>query len=250
MSTTAGALTQLKVTSTTASLSSAVATGGTGPYSYQWYRSTTTGFTPGSGNILAGKTALTLEDTGLTPNTTYYYKVVATDAGSVTGESSQLPVLTSPQSLSQNQFDQVPLVGTLDLRYNFNTKSAEIHSSQATPLYNGMAVKIVDEAGGVPKVVGCSANTDEVFGFINYDNKSRSFNAGDRVEISQAGNVMFLVATVSGARGVQAQLDLSTGGGVAPNAADGADIVGYFYDKPVAGQLCRVELSVPSFLKS
>lgn len=45
---------------------------------YQWYRSTTQGFTPGGGNILSGKTSRTLTDTGLTSNTVYYYVLRAT----------------------------------------------------------------------------------------------------------------------------------------------------------------------------
>jgi hypothetical protein len=60
MTLTAGAITQTAVTDTTASLVVAAATGGTRPYTYQWYRSTTSGFSPGGGNIISGATALTL----------------------------------------------------------------------------------------------------------------------------------------------------------------------------------------------
>ncbi len=100
MSTTAGALSQLSVSDTKASLSSAAATGGAAPYTYQWYRSTTSAFSPGAGNLISGATALTLNDTGLIPNTQYYYKVRATDSNSVTGDSSQLAVATAPPLLS------------------------------------------------------------------------------------------------------------------------------------------------------
>ena len=247
----AGALSQVSVTSTTASLSSAVATGGTGPYTYQWYRSTTTGFTPGGGNILSGATSLTLNDTGLIPNTQYYYKVVATDTGNgnVTATSSQLAVTTAAPVLNPNQFAQSPYLGMLDLRFDYNTVSVLIDVSQATPLYSGSAVKIVDSADGVPKVVGCAANSDEVFGFILFDIKTVQFLAGAAAEVSQAGNVMYLYATGSISRGAQVTLDLSTNGGVAQLvSSSGNNIVGWAYDKSsAAGTLIRVRLTTPSF---
>lgn len=82
-------------TDTTADLS-VIAAGGTAPYSYQWYRSTSNGFTPGAGNILSGKTGTTLNDTGLTAGTTYYYVCRVTDsAGSPgTADSNQVTVTT------------------------------------------------------------------------------------------------------------------------------------------------------------
>jgi hypothetical protein len=51
------------------------------------------GFTPGGGNILAGKTSLSLADTGLTPTTTYYYILAATDSVAAVVDSAcfQLP---------------------------------------------------------------------------------------------------------------------------------------------------------------
>lgn len=251
MATTAGALTQVSVASTSARLSSAAATAGTAPYTYQWYRSTTTGFTPGGGNIIAGATALTLNDTGLIPNTQYYYKVVATDAGSVTGESAQLAVATSAPVLSPNSFSQSPIVGMIDMRFPYNSVSVQIDVSQATGLYAGAAVKMVDSADGVPKVIGCAADSDEVLGFINYDIKTIVFVGGSLAEISMAGNVMYLYATGAIARGAQVSLDLTTNGGVRSAAGNtGDDIVGWAYDKAsAAGALIRVFIKTPSFLK-
>lgn len=249
MATTAGALTQDSVTSTTATLTSAAASGGAAPYTYQWYRDTASGFTPGVGNLVSGATDLELEDTGLVPNTQYYYKVVATDSGSVTGESAQLAVATSVPTLSQNQFAQSPFLGMIDMRFPYNTVSVQIDSSQDDDLYAGAAVKIVDSAGGVPKVVACSAESDECFGFINFDIKTVTFEAGDMAEISQKGNYMFLYATEAIARGVQVVLDLATNGGIQAAAGEtGSTIVGYAYDKAsAAGDLIRVVLAVPSF---
>jgi len=68
--------------------------GGTTPYSYQWYRSTSSGFIPGAGNMVSGATSTTLNDTGLSPMTTYYYKCVVTDSASATATSNQVTVTT------------------------------------------------------------------------------------------------------------------------------------------------------------
>ncbi len=251
MTLTAGVLSQVSVASTTANLLATAATGGTSPYTYQWYRSTTTGFTVGAGNILAGKTALTLADSGLTPGTQYYYKVVATDTGhsNDTVEYVQLAVATAAPVLSPNSFAQSPYLGMVDLRFPYNSVSVQIDTTQATPLYAGAAVKMVDSADGVPKVIGCSADSSECLGFINFDIKTVSFVAGVGAEISMAGNVMYLYATGAIARGVQVSLDLTTNGGVRSAAGNTGDkIVGWAYDKAAAaGQLIRVFLKTPSF---
>ena len=125
-----GALSLVSVGPTSDSLSSAVATGGTAPYTYQWYRSTSSGFSPGSGNIISGATSLTLMDSNLIPNTQYYYKVVATDSGSVSGTSSQLAVLTTNGNvLNPNQFALVPILGMLDLQFDYGTISAQVDAT-------------------------------------------------------------------------------------------------------------------------
>lgn len=251
MAVTAGALSQTSVGPTSAVLASEAATGGTGPYTYQWYRSQTSGFTPGGGNIISGATDLTLSQSGLIPNTTYYYKVVATDTGdsNATDESAQLTVVTSAPALSPNQFAQSEYLGVIDMRFPYNSVSVQIDASQAAALYAGSAVKMVDSAGGVPKVVGCSADSDEVLGFINFDIKTVQFLAGAQAEISMGGNVMYLYSTGAIARGAQVVLTLTTNGGVAAATGSSAKrIVGWAYDKATAaGELIRVFLKTPSF---
>lgn len=250
MTITAGVLSQVSVSSTSDSLAATAATGGTAPYTYQWYRSVTSGFTPGGGNLIAGATALTLNDTGLIPNTQYYYKVVATDATTATVTYAQLAVATTVPTLSPNQFDQSPFLGTIDMRFPYNTISVLIDVSQATPLYAGSAVKLVANAnGGVPKVVGVAADTDEVFGFINFDIKTVQFLAGVPAEISMAGNYIWLYATGSITQGSQVTLDVTTNGGVGQLVgSSGANIVGFAFDgAATGGTLIRVRLSTPSY---
>lgn len=251
MSVTAGALSQTSVGPTSVVLASAAATAGVGPYTYQWYRSQTPGFSPGGGNIIAGATSLTLSQSGLIPNTTYYYKVVATDTGdsNATSTSAQLAVVTSAPALNPNQFAQSEYLGVIDMRFPYNTVSVQIDASQSTPLYAGSAVKMVDSAGGIPKVVGCSADSDQVLGFINFDIKTIQFLAGAQAEISMGGNVLYLYSTEAIARGAQVVLTLSTNGGIgAATGSTAKRIVGWAYDKAsAAGELIRVFLKTPSF---
>lgn len=249
---TAGVLSKVLILATEAQLAATAASGGTGPYTQQWYRSTTSGFTPGGGTLISGATALTLDDTGLIPGTQYYYKVRYTDTGHSNDivDSAQLSVLTSAPSQSSNQFAMTSILGNLDLRYNPDTVPAQIDNSEAGTLYAGQAVKLVDNAGGVPKVVACSANSDQVFGFINFSIKDKTFIAGSRAEISLDQNVMHLYATAAIARGAQVCLDITTVGGVRSlaSASSGDCIVGFAYDQAAAaGSLIRVKLNSPSF---
>jgi len=60
------------------------------------YRSTTSGFTAGSGNQIAtGVTATAYSDTGLTPSTTYYYLVEGVDSAGSSAASNQASATTS-----------------------------------------------------------------------------------------------------------------------------------------------------------
>lgn len=252
MSLTAGTISLLSVQSNTSSLSATAASGGTGPYTQQWYRSTTTGFSPGGGNILTGQTSLTLSDSGLIPNTLYYYKVVYTDTGNsnATVTATQLAVTTTAPSQTQNPFVQTPFIGQVDLKIGpTNVVGAQIDSSQASALYSGSAVNVVNSADGAPKVVGSATDADSVFGFIVYDIKSPSYTAGLRCEVALAGTCMWLYATTAIARGAQVVLDLVSPGSVQAATGGTTDtIVGWAYDKsPGYGNLIRVILSTPSF---
>ena len=83
---TAGTASTSSVGNTVASLSATAESGGVAPVTYQWQRSTTSG--SGFSNV-SGATSLTLNDTGLTNGTTYYYRLVYTDAASSTVTSNE-----------------------------------------------------------------------------------------------------------------------------------------------------------------
>lgn len=241
----AGALSKTLIGQSFANLSSAAATGGTSPYTYAWYRSTTTGFTPGAGNILTGQTGLTLADSGLIPNTTYYYVVVATDTGNgnVTAQSAQLTVGTEP-SLSQNNISQQQYVGVVDLRIGpTNVVSAFIDSSIGTGVaYNGQAVKLVaSTAGGVPRVVPVTSKSDAVFGFIVFNIKDIQYGAGQACEVARWGTIQWLYATGVITQGAEVCVDPTYVGGVQATG-NTATFVGQAYDGCSAAGLIKVQL--------
>lgn len=112
-------------TTTSLTLTAADAVGGTAPYTYQWHRSTTPGFTPSVGTQVSGATSKTLNNTGLTTGQSYYYRLAFTDATSTTVMSNQVTGVPSASNASANQFNTaegnifVTITGpvTLNLRH-------------------------------------------------------------------------------------------------------------------------------------
>jgi hypothetical protein len=254
---TAGAISLVSALANAINLSATAATGGTAPYTYQWYRSVVSGFTTGAGNLLSGQTSLTLSDTSLVPNTTYYYVLIATDSATPTPATvsySQFTATTLSNILSQNQFAMASIQGMLDLKVGqASVVAAEVDVSETGTLYAAQPVRIVSSSDGIPKVIHCSANSDSVFGYIVYDIKSQGFKAGQRIELAQGGSCMYLYASGAITRGNQVISDVASipNGGVKDfsSGTTGENIVGYAYDLAAAyGSLIRVVLRCPSFL--
>jgi hypothetical protein len=148
-------------------------------------------------------------------------------------------------TLSMNQFKPQAVKGMLDLERNLNTVSCEVHSTQSTALVAGQAVKLYDEVGKLPKVVAIAADTDDVFGFVNYSIKDASFAAGSKVEISTfRGNVMYMEASaaisawanvmpvVSGQKIATATSSKRIGGKALDAASEDGDLVRVLIDLP------------------
>lgn len=249
-----GPISIVSVGSNSDSLLSAAASGGVGPYTYQYYRSTTSGFTPGGGNIVSGATSLALNDSGLTPFTQYYYKIRVTDTGNsnATADSAQLSVMTSAASPNPNQFALAPYLGMLDLRFNGDTISCTFDPAGSGSLVGGQAVKFSVNSSGDPLVVPSLLASDDVAGFVNYDIKSAVFGPGSRMEISMAGNVMYVYAALAVNRGqfltsLPAAVAGGTNGGVVPvTGSSGFPIVGYALDSVPSGSLFRMFIQTPA----
>jgi hypothetical protein len=132
-----------------------------------------------------------------------------------------------------------------DLRMNSQSIACQVDSSSAGGLVPGQAVKMVDLGGGIPKVVECAADTDDVFGFINYDIKSQAFAVGDKVEVSALrGNVMYMTASAAVARNAKVMIVVASK--KVAVATTGKTIVGRALDKAAAdGDLIRVVIDLP-----
>jgi hypothetical protein len=68
-------------------LKASVTTLTTGPYTYQWYKSGTAGFTPGAGNLIPGATTAFWVDTSGSGG---YYACIVTDSLSATSTAADI----------------------------------------------------------------------------------------------------------------------------------------------------------------
>lgn len=256
-----GSIQLVSVGATSVSLLAPQATGGSGSVSYQYYRATSSGFTPGSQYEVGGD-SLALNDSGLTPGTAYYYMIVATDAAMDTASSAQLTVQTSAASPNPNQFSQSPFLGMLDLRFNPDTVSVQFDPAGSGSLVAGQVVQFSTQStqgqslagagNGIPLVEPAGSSDAIPAGFVNYDIKSVAYAPGDRLEISLFGNVMYLYATEDIDRGefvysLPFGEDGGCNGGVAPiTGSSGFPIAGWSLDTAAQGTLCRIFLQTPS----
>jgi hypothetical protein len=117
-------------------------------------------------------------------------------------------------------------------------------------MYPGAPVKrVASSQGSAPVVTLCTAETDEVFGFITFDIKNPAFIAGMTANVSIKNNVLYMYATAAIVAGAQVQLDLA-GNGIKTAADSNDTIVGWAFDSAAAsGQLFRVYIETPSYRK-
>lgn len=144
---------------------------------------------------------------------------------------------------SSNQFKQSPEKGLLDEKIGAQIFPCSVDDSEAGTLVPGQAVKMVDSIGGVPKVIASTAQTDDHFGFVQYDYRKTTFKAGDALEIVRKG-ILILEASEAIARNGKVSAVIS---GAKVEAADTTEIIiGRALDKATAnGDLIRVIVDLP-----
>lgn len=239
MALTSGAISLVKKFANHIQVAGTAATGGTGPYSYTWHFSTTSGFSPDSSNKADGATGLQATIKGLVPGQTYYVKMLTTDEGAsgATVASDQLTVQTLPFEDNQNQFIQTPGLGQVDLRYSVNT----ISGLAGEALVSGQAVKF----GSDNKLHACTSNSDRVDGFIVLNVKKNTYADNDALEIARGGSYITLRATSALSAGDPCAIDPSCIGGVTAIVST-EDPCGQAMKTVAAGELVVVYLACPA----
>lgn len=253
MAVTVGSISTISVGASSANLSVGAASGGTAPYAYAFYRSTATGFSPGTANVIQSGASLSLADSGLTPGTVYYYRAIATDANAATGTDAQITLTTSAASPVPNQFGLQNLLGALDLQFNGDSIAVQFDPSYAgsLKLVAGQAVKFVAGASGIPLVQPCGSASDVCAGFVNYNTKDAVFAPGNILEMSMYGNVMYLYASLAINRGqfltsLPSPIAGGCNGGVVPVTGSSTfPIIGFALDTVAIGNLVRVYIQAP-----
>ena len=146
---------------------------------------------------------------------------------------------------NSNQREQNSEQGQLDLAINPAVMSAFIALTETETLVPGTPVKLADIAGGVPRLLVATADTDAIFGYLVRNFKDQSWVAGEHCEVAFAGSVMYMTAGAAIARGANVEYDVSavkviTAAGVNP-------VTGIALDKATAdGDLVRVLILVPT----
>jgi len=144
-----------------------------------------------------------------------------------------------------NQFTQTPEIGNIDLQTGAsNVLTCQVASTETVTLTAGMAVKLADVAGEIPKVLKCTADTDEVFGFVVRNLKDVGRDANEFLEIAIKGSVMYMKAGAAIARGARVEADVSENEVI--TSAGTNTIVGWALDKAAAdGSIFRVYIETP-----
>lgn len=147
--------------------------------------------------------------------------------------------------LNPNQFKQDVVAGQQDLSFVGSVVSCQVKTGESTALVAGQSVKIVDSAGGVPKVTARAANTDGTFGVIIRNLKDQTFPAESAVEVGLKGTVVYLTAGAAIARGAAVEINYDDDKVIANAGVN--PVVGFAYDKAAAdGDLIRVYLECPA----
>ncbi len=146
-------------------------------------------------------------------------------------------------TLQLNQFNQIPVKGQRDLQFNANSVQCCIDSTSAGSLPAGTALVIVQPAakGGVPLVKEAAADSDEIFGFINYNIKDKQYDGGDMVGVSLVNGAACMYMEASAAIAQNAVVGIVVAGAKVKTSAGGSRDVGRAFDAAAAaGDLIRV----------
>lgn len=146
-------------------------------------------------------------------------------------------------TLNPNQREQATVQGQIDLGYNFNVFSGIVAVAETATLVPGDAVKLSDVAGPMLQFLLCTADNDNIFGYVTRNIKDQSVSAGNYVEIAASGSVVYMTAGAAIARGAKLESDVSAAKVI---TASSNPVIGIALDKAAAdGDLIRVLVLAP-----
>lgn len=118
-------------------------------------------------------------------------------------------------------------------------------------LIPGQPVKLVpSNIRGVPKVIECATDADDIYGFVVYNPKDSKYLCGDRLEIlPMKGGIMYMEANAAIAQGAEVAVLIA---GVKVITATATDrIIGRAFDgASAAGKIIRVTVDLPGAIKA
>lgn len=244
-----------------------------------WHRSENKSFDPSESTKIATGGKEFTDTAKLESSKPYYYLAVVKDEKSNQVLSNIVPVVAVAEitqsgqlrkkaatraaaadgsggfdrSFSTNQFAQSAVAGQLTQQHNLNSVTCLlVLDEDDDPVPPGTPVKRATSATAsdrYPLVEPCTADTDEVFGFINYTVKDGLYNDGALISISLKGNIQYQYAASAIVPGQLCQIDTASGG-ILP-AKTGNTVVGWAFDGAAAhGDLFRMYIESPSYQKA
>ena len=159
--------------------------------------------------------------------------------------------------MNMNQFALSVIKGMIDLRCGIQPISAMVDVTSTlgadggVGLIPGQSVKLVpSNIRGVPKVIECTTDADDIYGFVSYNNKDAKYMRGERLEILVGrGAVMYMEANAAITQGAEVAVLIA---GVKVITATSTDrIIGRAFDGASAqGKIIRVTLDLPGLIKA
>jgi Cadherin-like beta sandwich domain/Bacterial Ig domain len=141
---------------------------------YYVYRSTDSGFVPDDSNLAGSTRGLLFSDTGLLPNTTYYYKVAAVDVrgnrgpasaetSAVTGDTPLVPMIVHGMEITHTGTSAKVSLRVVDKETNAPIPAAEVHGRFAYGA--GKFVDVVTGADGMASATSEAVAADRQVDF-------------------------------------------------------------------------------------
>jgi hypothetical protein len=142
---------------------------------YYVYRSTESGFEPDESNLAGSTRGLLFSDTGLLPNTTYYYRVAAVDVrgnrgpvsdetSAVTGDTPLAPMIVRGLEITHTGTSAKVSLRVVDMETNEPIPSANVHGRFAYGA--GRFVDIVTDENGIGSATSEAVPADWLVDFF------------------------------------------------------------------------------------